>query len=186
MDSTIQSIVAAADLPLSILIVGVGNADFTQMDTLDGDKQRLSYNGRPASRDIVQFVPMRDFVSRSPSFGVPVMADISRALLAEIPDQLLSFMGQHRIVPNPRPSLPGMFATPQMAPSAAIVPPRSGPSGYVPASYPPVGPQYAPAGPQYAPAAAQYPPAAAQPAQYPAVQPAPSQYPPAGGQGGYV
>jgi hypothetical protein len=29
MDATIASIVAAADLPLSILIVGVGDADFS-------------------------------------------------------------------------------------------------------------------------------------------------------------
>ena len=54
MDATIASIVAAADLPLSILIVGVGEADFSMMDTLDGDTERLSYGGKRASRDIVQ------------------------------------------------------------------------------------------------------------------------------------
>jgi len=32
-----NSIVEAADLPLSIIIVGIGNADFTDMVTLDGD-----------------------------------------------------------------------------------------------------------------------------------------------------
>ncbi len=34
---------------------------------LDGDERRLSYKGRVASRDIVQFVPMRDFVSKDPT-----------------------------------------------------------------------------------------------------------------------
>ncbi len=118
LDSTIQSIVSAADLPLSILIVGVGNADFTQMDALDGDKQKLSYRGKQASRDIVQFVPMRDFASKTAG-GVPVLADISRALLAEIPDQLLGFMGQRRIGPNPRPSMPSapVFTAPTAAPA---------------------------------------------------------------------
>ena len=30
-------IVAGSNLPLSIIIVGVGNADFTNMEILDGD-----------------------------------------------------------------------------------------------------------------------------------------------------
>ena len=45
-DATIRAIVAAADLPMSILIVGVGGADFTVMEKLDGDEERLSYNVR--------------------------------------------------------------------------------------------------------------------------------------------
>ncbi len=36
MDATKDSIVAASLLPLSIIIVGVGNADFTNMNILDG------------------------------------------------------------------------------------------------------------------------------------------------------
>jgi Copine len=105
MDATIASIVAAADLPLSILIVGVGSADFSMMETLDGDEVRLSYNGKPASRDIVQFVPTRNHLTVLPS-GYPVVNQhsIAKALLEEIPDQLLLYMKQHGIVPNPRPS----------------------------------------------------------------------------------
>ena len=34
MDATITSIIRASDLPLSILIVGVGAADFSAMDVL--------------------------------------------------------------------------------------------------------------------------------------------------------
>lgn len=42
--------------------VGVGNADFTLMEELDGDDVRIANNdGKKASRDIVQFVPMREF-----------------------------------------------------------------------------------------------------------------------------
>lgn len=44
----------ASTLPLSIIIVGVGNADFDAMDELDGDEVRLSSRGRYAERDIVQ------------------------------------------------------------------------------------------------------------------------------------
>lgn len=46
--------------------VGVGTADFSAMDKLDGDNERLRNRvGQIASRDIVQFVPMRNFVGRS-------------------------------------------------------------------------------------------------------------------------
>ncbi|KAG1338572.1 Protein BONZAI 3 [Cocos nucifera] len=59
---TKDAIVKASDLPLSILIVGVGGADFKQMEILDADngKRLESSTGRIATRDIVQFVPMRE------------------------------------------------------------------------------------------------------------------------------
>lgn len=61
----LQSIVAASDLPLSIIIVGVGEADFESMEELDGDSVKLTApNGKKASRDIVQFVPFRNFMRR--------------------------------------------------------------------------------------------------------------------------
>ena len=44
----------ASTLPLSIIIVGVGNDNFEKMDELDSDDKLLSYNGRTAARDIVQ------------------------------------------------------------------------------------------------------------------------------------
>nr|XP_023675552.1 copine-2-like isoform X3 [Paramormyrops kingsleyae] len=46
MDETRHAIVQAAKLPMSIIIVGVGNADFTAMEFLDGDSSILrSYTG---------------------------------------------------------------------------------------------------------------------------------------------
>ncbi|KAG8002913.1 Copine-9 [Nibea albiflora] len=44
----------AASLPLSIIIVGVGPAEFDAMEELDGDEVRVSSRGRLAERDIVQ------------------------------------------------------------------------------------------------------------------------------------
>jgi len=41
MDSTIRAIVELSYLPASIVIVGVGNADFTNMNILDGDEVPL-------------------------------------------------------------------------------------------------------------------------------------------------
>ncbi len=56
-DATIQAIVEASAQPLSIIIIGVGSADFSEMSVLDSDKQLLRHGGQTAQRDIVQFVP---------------------------------------------------------------------------------------------------------------------------------
>lgn len=41
MKETIDEIVRGSSLPLSIVIVGVGTADFSNMDTLDADEEPL-------------------------------------------------------------------------------------------------------------------------------------------------
>ena len=41
MNDTIDQIVRGSSLPLSIIIVGVGDADFTSMDRLDADDEPL-------------------------------------------------------------------------------------------------------------------------------------------------
>ncbi|KAL7191606.1 hypothetical protein ACSBR2_023644 [Camellia fascicularis] len=86
LQETKEALVKASDLPLSILIVGVGGADFKEMEILDTDKgERLeSSNGHVASRDTVQFVPMRDV--QSGEFSVV------QSLLAELPSQFLTYM----------------------------------------------------------------------------------------------
>jgi hypothetical protein len=49
--NTVNAIVQASRLPLSLLIVGVGDEDFTSMEVLDGDEQRLkSSTGQLAAR----------------------------------------------------------------------------------------------------------------------------------------
>lgn len=69
MDETRHAIVQASKLPMSIIIIGVGNADFAAMEFLDGDASVLRSNtGEEAVRDIVQFVPFRDF--RNVSIGL--------------------------------------------------------------------------------------------------------------------
>ena len=64
MAQTIDAIVDATELPLSIIIVGVGDADFSAMDKLDADEVPLkSSQGVVMKRDIVQFVPFNKFES---------------------------------------------------------------------------------------------------------------------------
>ncbi|KAL2345739.1 hypothetical protein Fmac_007024 [Flemingia macrophylla] len=95
LQETINALVKASDLPLSILIVGVGNADFTSMEVLDADNGRRleSSTGRVATRDMVQFVPMREVQSGQIS--------VVQALLEELPEQFLSFMQSRDIKPLP-------------------------------------------------------------------------------------
>ncbi|KAK9995268.1 hypothetical protein SO802_019954 [Lithocarpus litseifolius] len=93
LQETKDALVKASDLPLSILIVGVGGADFKEMEILDADKgERLeSSTGRVASRDIVQFVPFREVQSGEIS--------VVQALLAELPTQFLTYMRTRDIQP---------------------------------------------------------------------------------------
>lgn len=74
MADTREAIVRASYQPMSIIIVGVGNADFTDMQILDGDDGVLrSPKGEPVLRDIVQFVPFRDFKTVSFQMKVHVL-----------------------------------------------------------------------------------------------------------------
>ncbi|KAF9619738.1 hypothetical protein IFM89_009080 [Coptis chinensis] len=94
LQETKDALVKASDLPLSIIIVGVGGADFKEMEVLDADKgDRLeSSAGRIASRDIVQFVPFRDVHSGE--------ILIVQSLLAELPVQFLTYMRRRDIRPQ--------------------------------------------------------------------------------------
>ncbi|KAJ9561642.1 hypothetical protein OSB04_006802 [Centaurea solstitialis] len=93
LQETKDAFVRASDLPLSILIVGVGNADFKMMEILDADNgQRLeSSTGRIATRDIVQFVPMRD-VQRG-------QISMVQGLLEELPGQFLTYVRSRDMKP---------------------------------------------------------------------------------------
>ncbi|KAK3103604.1 hypothetical protein FSP39_020468 [Pinctada imbricata] len=104
MPQTCQAIVNASRLPMSIIIVGVGDADFTAMNILDGDDVRVSANGQYAERDIVQFVPFSDFVNRGTS--QMSQAALAKEVLAEIPEQFLSYMKKHNIKPKIQANAP--------------------------------------------------------------------------------
>ena len=54
MRDTINSVVKCSEKPLSIIIVGIGDANFKYMDILDADMHDLyDSNSVRASRDIV-------------------------------------------------------------------------------------------------------------------------------------
>ena len=120
MEQTKSAIVDAAILPVSIIIVGVGAADFTKMDELDGDTIRLTDQlERKAYRDIVQFVPFRNFCNSSIIDNQATRAHLAKEVLAEIPEQFLSFMKSRNIIPqniarNAAPTLLNMPPDPEL------------------------------------------------------------------------
>ncbi|XP_072306590.1 copine-3-like isoform X1 [Eucyclogobius newberryi] len=93
MDQTRSAIVNASRLPMSVIIVGVGGADFSAMEFLDGDDGTLrSAAGEAAMRDIVQFVPFRQFQNGPPEL-------LAQSVLAEVPGQVTSFFSAMSLRP---------------------------------------------------------------------------------------
>ena len=90
---TVDVIVQASAEPVSVLIVGVGNGDFEQMDELDGDEKPLvGSDGKSPGRDLVGFVPYRDFIDAEPQ-------EFAKEVLKEIPRQFVGWAKLHGVKP---------------------------------------------------------------------------------------
>ena len=94
MRETIDWVVQGSLVPLSIIIVGVGNDNFGKMVELDADEVPLiDSHGRKMARDIVQFVPFRE-VGNSPT-------RLAKEVLDELPREVVNFFKRQNIMPNP-------------------------------------------------------------------------------------
>ena len=82
---TKQALIEASEDPLSVVIVGIGDADFRGMEFLD--EREATDEGR----DITKFVRFSDYRS----FNA-----LTEAVLDEIPEQLVSYFLQHNILPG--------------------------------------------------------------------------------------
>lgn len=85
IQATVDSLVACSDAPLSIVIVGIGAADFSAMRFLDDVA-----TGKP---DICQFVEFSKH-KHDPN-------SLTAATLAELPDQLVAYFQRNGIDPSP-------------------------------------------------------------------------------------
>lgn len=94
MEDTKAAIIKASRLPMSVIIVGVGGADFKDMNELDADEGRLRCGHHYADRDIVQFVPYREFKNKSPAL-------LAKHVLAEIPKQVQEYFSKRGLAPMP-------------------------------------------------------------------------------------
>jgi len=84
INATIASLRAASDAPLSIVVVGIGNADFSAMQNLDD---------LGSCTDILQFVEFNAHKNDANS--------LTQATLNEIPDQLVGYFQRNGIQPPP-------------------------------------------------------------------------------------
>jgi len=86
MEETVDEIVRCSNLPVSIIITGVGNRNFDDMNCLDADTNPLHSKklNRPSTRDIVQFVPFDKFKDDP--------QELAKETLAELPKQLVDYM----------------------------------------------------------------------------------------------
>ena len=92
---TADAIVSASVLPLSIVIVGVGNANFDKMESLDADDDPLRHSrtGEVMQQCIVKFVAFNEFRDQH-------ISAIAKETLDEIPEQVSNFMSSNGIRPN--------------------------------------------------------------------------------------
>ena len=104
MDETVDLVVRGSELPLSIIIVGVGDEDFTYMKQLDSDGKVLKDGlGRVAKRDIVQFVEYNKFLDKN-------MDELMAEVLYEIPAQVCTFYKMVGLNPS-KPNLVKLTTT---------------------------------------------------------------------------
>jgi hypothetical protein len=84
LQETVDCLVQASKLPLSVIIVGVGYENFNKLVQLDSDKSMLQDSrGEKALRDVVQFVP---FNAHRDHFEV-----FAQETMAEIPSQIMNY-----------------------------------------------------------------------------------------------
>ena len=82
LQPTIDALVAASSFPLSVIIIGIGKADFKKMEILDGDEVPLiSSSGKKWKRDLVQFVPFAKYENNEKKLAMEVLAEIPRQIV---------------------------------------------------------------------------------------------------------
>ena len=93
LKETINALVDGSFEPLSVIIIGVGDADFKKMEILDGDEVPLvSSKGKKRLRDLVQFVPFSKFQNDE--------IKLSKKVLEEIPKQIVDYYTINNLTPH--------------------------------------------------------------------------------------
>eukprot|EP00095_Tigriopus_kingsejongensis_P004026 maker-scaffold5_size1054832-snap-gene-2.8 protein:Tk04026 transcript:maker-scaffold5_size1054832-snap-gene-2.8-mRNA-1 annotation:"Copine-8" len=109
LEATKRLLVENSHLPMSIILVGLGQGDMSSLDILDDDRRTMSFNGIKAERDIVQFVEMNQFLPdrcldpatfHSVMDGANAKYHLAKDVLAEIPAQVVQYMQRNGVKPG--------------------------------------------------------------------------------------
>lgn len=92
INDTIATLVEGSFKPLSVIIVGIGSFNFDNMNVLDADEEPLVSKGKEAARDLVQFVPFKDFKNDPKK--------LAEEVLKEIPLQVVQFYEMNGLTPE--------------------------------------------------------------------------------------
>ena len=93
LQQTIDILVEGSFLPLSVIIIGIGEDDFHEMVVLDGDKDPItSSKGVVRKRDLVQFVKFNKFKNNP--------TKLAEEVLEEVPKQVIEYYAMKNIDPN--------------------------------------------------------------------------------------
>ena len=78
-EDTKNGLVETSFLPISVIIIGIGNADFSDMDFLaNHDEPLIDSNARKSDRNIVQFFPFEDYSYNREQLVQIILKEISR------------------------------------------------------------------------------------------------------------
>ena len=93
LQPTIDVLVEGSFLPLSVIIIGIGNDDFHEMVILDGDNVPITNSkGVQRMRDLVQFVPFNKYRNNP--------TNLAEQVLEEVPRQVVDYYDMKKIYPN--------------------------------------------------------------------------------------
>lgn len=93
LELTIDEVIKCSNLPISIIIIGIGDENFTNMEKLDADKIPLeSKRFGKMKRDIIQFVSVNKYKDNPPL--------IAKETLEEVPNQIADYMKIANINPK--------------------------------------------------------------------------------------
>jgi len=105
LSQTVKAIIVGSGVPMSIIIVGVGGADFSEMESLEAENRLLHAGDLQEKRDIVQFVPFRDFENGDPT-------RLAAAVLKKVPVEFMDYckmVGAEPMAATLKPSGPPRY-----------------------------------------------------------------------------
>ncbi|TPP65691.1 Copine 9 [Fasciola gigantica] len=100
---TKKAVIEASFLPISIIVIGIGGGNFSDMEILDQDFGLLKVGQEQACRDNVQFVQMRRFL-RMAADGTDNLrwskVALAKEVLAELPSQMMDYFERSHLAPS--------------------------------------------------------------------------------------